>query len=80
MNSFVVNCGNGGEWEYERDRYMWARWIANNVPECDLNMKIYSGYTGFTITPHADSSDQAVITFECEQSALIFALIKPEFV
>lgn len=77
MNSVIVYCGNGGDWEYERDRVWWSIWIDMNIPEC---WKIgYSTTVGFKIIPHRDA-DKAIIEFDDPHNAVIFVLKKPEYI
>ena len=77
MNSVTVYCGNGGDWEYERDRVWWSIWIDRNIPEC---WKIGSSMTaGFKIIPHKDA-DKAIIEFDDPHNAVIFTLKKPEYI
>lgn len=77
MNSITVYCGNGGDWEYERDRVWWIIWIDKNIPGC---WRIGSGTeVGFKIIPHKDA-DKAIIEFDDPHHAVIFALKKPEYI
>lgn len=77
MNSVVVYCGNGGDWEYERDRVQWNIWIANNIAGC-WRVGFYTT-EGFKITPHREA-DKAIVEFDDPHNAVIFALKKPEYI
>lgn len=76
MNSVVVYCGNGGDYEYERDRANWIVWIDQNISGC---WRIGLWCVGFSITPHLDA-DKAIVKFDDPHNAVIFALKKPEYI
>jgi len=79
MNKVTVYCGNGGDYEYERDRAWWEIWISQNIPGCwrvDFNMR---RTLGFKITPHRDA-DKAIIQFDNPRNATLFALKAPEYI
>ena len=76
MNSVVVYCGNGGHYEYERDRANWIVWIDRNISGC---WRIGLQCVGFGITPHRDA-DKAIVEFDDPRNAVIFALKKPEYI
>ena len=76
MNSVVVYCGNGGDWEYERERVNWIVWIDQHIPGC---CRIGIHGVGFRITPHRDA-DKATVEFDDLHNAVVFALKKPEYI
>lgn len=65
----TVYCGNGGDYEFERDRAWWRLWIENNMPGCGP----------FIIKPHKDA-DKAYIIFEASKWNSIFLLKAPQFI
>jgi len=62
--SVVVYCGNGGDWEFERERYFWRKWIEKNVTPGP-----------FVIKPH-EEADKAIVTFEADKWDSFFVLKK----
>lgn len=79
MNQIVVNCGNGGDFEFERDRAYWSIWISKNIPNCKINTDRFYGPEGFRITPHTDA-DKAIVEFDDPYNLIIFCLKKPDYV
>lgn len=77
MNKVTVYCGNGGDYEFERDRVRWNIWIAEHIPEC--GRVGYYTTAGFKITPHRDA-DKAIIQFDNPRNATLFALKAPEYI
>jgi len=73
MNDVVVECGNGGDFEYERDRYYWQKFIENHFPHNIIYKQ------DFIITPHT-KGDLAIVRFIDPHDATIFRLIKPEWI
>lgn len=69
MNPITVYCGNGGDYEFERDRHYWRLWIENRIPN--------SG--PFVVKPH-EEGDKAYVIFEAEKWNDIFLLQSPEFI
>ena len=69
MKNITVYCGNGGDYEFERDRALWRLWINENMPKAHP----------FVIKPHEDA-DKAYIIFEAERWNDIFILQAPEFI
>jgi len=67
----TVFCGIGGDWEFERDRYLWAKWIRENVS--------YAINPLTQIKPHKDAG-KAVIEFESEVDETMFVLSAPKFI
>ena len=76
MNSITVYCGNGGHWEWERDKQYWIIWIAHNIPGCSYSIKYHTYTNGFIISYH-DEADKAIIEFDDPHNAVLFALKKP---
>ena len=77
MNSVTVYCGNGGDYEYERDRAWWEIWIAQNIPGC-WRVSFYTTI-GFKVTPHKEAN-KAIIEFDDPHNATIFALKAPQWI
>lgn len=69
MKLITVFCGNGGDYEFERDRAYWRKWIEQNIPN--------SG--PFVIKPH-EEADKAYIIFEAGRWNDIFLLQAPEYI
>lgn len=69
MEMITVYCGNGGDYEFERDRGWWRLWIQKNIPGCGP----------FVIKPH-EEADKAYIIFEAAKWNSIFLLKAPEFI
>lgn len=69
MTPLVVYCGNGGDYEFERDRLYWREWIRQNMPKCGP----------FVIKPH-EEAHKAYIIFEAERNNSIFLLKAPQFI
>jgi hypothetical protein len=69
MTPIVVYCGNGGDYEFERDRAWWRKWIEQNLVGCGP----------FVIKPH-EEADKAYIIFEAEKWNSIFLLKAPQFI
>lgn len=64
----VVECGNGGEYEYHLNKYLWEEFI-----------KIKLCAREFYVLPHKDA-DKAVVHFKHEKDAALFSLTKPVYV
>lgn len=77
MNKVTVYCGNGGDFEYERDRAWWEIWIDRNIPDC-WRVSFYTT-VGFKITPHKEA-DKAIIEFDNPHNATLFALKAPQYI
>lgn len=69
MRHLIVYCGNGGDWEFERDRIYWRQWIYENIPACEH----------FVIKPH-EQADKAYLIFEAEKWNTIFLLQAPQYI
>ena len=67
-HSVVVYCGNGGDYEFERDRNLWRLWVKQNITS-----------DHFIVIPHEDA-DKAIIVFEASKWVTIFRLKSPEFI
>lgn len=76
----VVNCGNGGDYEYEVDRFRWTNFISKNVPNCTFREVGFLDYqeAGYNICSHSEA-DKAVITFDTADRFIWFWMIKPEW-
>lgn len=74
MNSVTVFCGNGGDYEYERDRARWELWINKHISGC---WTVGHVTVGFKIIPHRDA-DKAIIEFDVPDNATLFALKCPK--
>ena len=65
----LIECGNGGDWEFEQDRIFWVTWIT-------LNMKT----TKFKVFSKAGiPAHMAVISFADPRDLTMFALIAPKY-
>lgn len=64
----VVYCGNGGDWEFERERHYWRKWIERNITT-----------DPFVIKPH-EEADKAIVIFEASKWDSFFILKKPEYI
>lgn len=73
MIEILVTCGNGGEYEYHVDVYRWVNWIEQNIQDC----KHIQDFT--IIRPHTEA-DKGIICFAKEEHAMIFSIIKPNYV
>jgi hypothetical protein len=69
MKPITVYCGNGGDYEFERDRAWWRIWVNQHMPNADP----------FIIVPHEDA-DKAYIIFEAAKWNPIFLMQAPEFI
>lgn len=69
FNTITVNCGNGGDYEFECDRYRWIQWIAFHISESGFSVDSPSGIKG----------DEALITFDNAQHLTWFILTKPTY-
>ena len=69
MRNITVYCGNGGDYEFERDRHYWRLWINKYMPTCGP----------YVIIPHEDA-DKAYVIFEASKWNDIFLLIAPEYI
>jgi len=66
----TVICGNGGDYEWERDKFLWRTWIEQNVT-----------LTGFDIgTDMLCAADQASIIFDDPAFEIIFKLKAPMWI
>lgn len=76
----IVNCGNGGDYEYEVDRFRWTKFISKNIPNCTYREIGFLNYqeTGFNIRTH-NEADKATITFDTADKLVWFLMIKPEW-
>lgn len=72
LTEIIVECGNGGDYEYYVDVYRWHHWIEQNIANCLHNRD-------FFIVPHTQGN-QAIIRFVHPEQALIFSIIKPPYV
>lgn len=66
--SVTLICGNGGDYEYQRDAYYWDQWVRKNM-----------GPITFRIIPHKDA-DKGILTFEDESLDIIFKLKAPQWI
>lgn len=66
--SVTIICGNGGDYEYARDAYLWELWI-----------KKHMGSISFRITPH-NEADKGIVTFEDDLLDIVFRLKKPQYI
>lgn len=66
----MVNCGNGGDFEFEQDRIYWVVWIHLNMKTDKFKVFSQSGIPG----------DQAIVTFANPKDATMFALKAPKYV
>lgn len=69
MHKITVYCGNGGDFEFENERYNWRVWIL----KC-----ITAGKETFEIKPNREA-DRADIYFENQDDAVLFKLTAPEW-
>lgn len=67
LKSITIYCGNGGDYEFERDRHWWRVWIEQNITQ-----------SPFVIKPHKDG-DKAILVFEADKWHYIFLLKAPEY-
>ena len=67
-NRVWVYCGNGGDYEFERDRHYWRLWLTHNMPNEHV-----------VIIPH-DEADKAWIIFEAGRLVSFFALKAPYYI
>jgi len=68
--SVIVNCGNGGDWEWYNEKSMWEIWIEYNMPDTVF-------WTGY---PDANSADKLCITFQFPEDDIIFRLKAPTYI
>ena len=66
----LINCGNGGDFEFEQDRIYWVVWITLNMKTTHFKVFSQSGIPG----------DKAVVTFADPKQLTKFALIAPTYV
>lgn len=69
MTPIKVNCGNGGDYEFERDRHLWKLWIKQHITNTEP----------FVVKP-AEEADKALVIFEAERYNTIFLLKAPEYI
>ena len=66
----TVMCGNGGDYEWERDKFFWKTWIQQNMT-----------ITGFDIGMHDTcAADQVCIIFDDPEFEIIFKLKAPQWI
>ncbi len=68
-NTLLVECGNGGDYEFERDRIAWVVWILKNLATKNFRVYAISGIPG----------DKALITFDDPVHTSFFRLAAPQF-
>ena len=66
----LINCGNGGDIEFEQDRIYWVVWITLNIKTTHFKVFSQSGIP----------ADKAIVTFANPKHATIFALTAPTYV
>lgn len=67
-NKVWVYCGNGGDYEFEKDRHYWHLWIQNHLPG-----------ERYVIIPHQEA-DKAWVIFEAGKNISFFALKAPYYI
>jgi len=65
----IVSCGNGGDWEWYNDQYLWQLWIEQNITT-EFN-------TGSGIHVKAD---ELAVRFKNPSHATIFTLKRPMWI
>lgn len=73
MISRIVECGNGGDYEWLRDAHYWTFFIEQRIPGSQRNKT-------FEICAHATDAMAAEIRFYNDRDFTYFALIAPEYI
>lgn len=66
----LVECGNGGDWEFERDRFLWELWIKQNMRLIDFSVVCTERCDAF----HAE------IIFGNVDDEIVFKLKAPSYI
>lgn len=66
----LINCGNGGDFEFEQDRIYWVVWITLNIKTTHFKVFSQSGIP----------ADKAIVSFANPKHMTMFALMAPTYV
>lgn len=68
--AIYVTCGNGGDWEWCRDKFLWETWIEQNMGKNIFSMG----------NDELCTADQICIVFEDPGYEVIFKLKAPHWI
>lgn len=66
----TVICGDGGDWEWMRDKYLWTIWIKQNVTLDGFDM----------VSDMLCRADEARVIFNDPLYEIIFKLKAPQWI